>query len=89
MSILRVLFIVEAIASMMCEDISDTVDCSWSIDDIEIELQEELVSVGLMAIKLTGSDEVFQIFMISEHSYRVSSVISFKALLFKCFNNDQ
>ena len=74
---------------MIDENISDTVDHFWSIDDIEIELWEELILAGLTAVELTDSDEVFQIFMINEHSYRISSVMNFKASLFKCFDNDQ
>ena len=89
MSILRVLFVAEAIASMADEGISNTVDHFWSINNIEIEFWEELISVSLTAVELTDSDEVFQIFVISEHSYRVSSAINLRAPLFKCFNNDQ
>ena len=87
--ILGILFIVRAITSTVSEDISDTVDCSWLIDDIEIKLWKELISAGLTVIQLTDSDEVFQIFVISEHDYRVSDVINFKVLFFKYFDNNQ
>ena len=88
-SILEVPFIVEVIISIADENISDIVNCFWSIDDIEIELWEKLIPAGLMAVQLAGDDEVFQIFMINEHDYRVSDTINFKMLFFKCFNNDQ
>ena len=87
--ILGVLFIARTIASTVNEGINDTVDCSWSIDDIEIKLWEELISVGLMMIQLMSNDEVFQILVINEHNYRVSSIIDFRTLFFKCLNNDQ
>ena len=89
MSILGVLFIAGAVTSMMSEGISNTVDHSWSINDIEIELWKELIPADLTAVEFTGSDEVFQILVINEHSYRVSSVMSLRALLFKCFDNGQ
>ena len=89
MGITGVLFIVEAIINIAGEGISDTVDCSQSIDDVEIEFWEELISVSLTAVKFTSDDEVFQILVISKHSYRVRDAISFKVLLFKCFDNDQ
>ena len=89
MSISEVFFIVEVIASIMCEGISDIVDCSWLIDNIEIEFWEEFISVDLTAVELTGSGEVFQIFIISKHGYRVSSIINLKTSFFKCFDNGQ
>ena len=82
-------FIAEAVASTMSEDISNTVDCFWLINDIEIELWKKLISVSLMMVQLANDDKVFQIFIISEHSYRISSVINLKTLFFKCFDNDQ
>ena len=42
-----------------------------------------------MTVEFTDSNKVFQIFIISEYSYRVSSAINFKMSLFKYFNNDQ
>ena len=87
MNISEVLFIAEIIASTADESINDTVDCSQSINDIEIELWEELIPADLMAVELTGSGEVFQILVINEHSYRVSSAINLRMLLFKCFDN--
>ena len=89
MSISEVFFVAEAVASMTGESINDTVDCFWLINDIEIELWEELISVSLTVIEFTGNGEVFQVFIINEYSYRVSSAINFKASLFKCFDNDQ
>ena len=86
--ILEVLFIAEVIASIINESISNTVNHSQLINDIEIELWKELISAGLTAVQLTDNDEVFQIFIISEHSYRISSAINLKASFFKCFNND-
>ena len=59
MGISEVLFIAEAVISMMNESISNTVGHFWSINDIEIEFWEELISADLMMIELTGSDEVF------------------------------
>ena len=41
-----------------------------------------------MMIELTDNDEVFQVFIINEHDYRISSVINFEVSLFKCFNNN-
>ena len=45
--------------------------------------------MNLMAVELTGNNEVFQIFIISKYGYRISNIMNFKASLFKCFNNDQ
>ena len=89
MGILEVLFVVRAVVSTVSEGISDTVDCSWLIDDIEIELWEELIPMGLTVVELTGSGEVFQVLIIDEYDYRVSSAMSLEASLFKCFDNDQ
>ena len=89
MSISEVLFVAEAVTSTVSENISDIIDCFWLIDDIEIELWKKLIPAGLMVIELISNDEVFQILVISEHSYRVSSAINLKASFFKCFNNDQ
>ena len=89
MGISKVLFIVKAITSTAGEGISDTVDCSQLIDDIEIELWKKLISVDLTAVELTDNGEVFQIFIISKHDYRVSGVMGFRASFFKCFDNDQ
>ena len=89
MGILGILFIAEAIISTASEGISNIIDCSQLINDIEIEFWKELIPVDLTAVELINNDKIFQIFVISEHSYRVSSIIGFKALFFKCFNNDQ
>ena len=88
MSISEVLFIIKTITSIINEGINNTVDCFQLIDDIEIKFWKELISVSLMAIELTDNDEVFQIFIISEHNYRINNVIDFRMLLFKCFNNN-
>ena len=88
-SILRVLFIAEIITSTADENISNTVNYFWLINDIEIEFWKKLISAGLMTVELTNNNKVFQIFIINEHNYRVSSIINFKILLLKCFNNDQ
>ena len=89
MSISEVLFITEVITSTVNESISDTVDHFWSINDVEIELWKELISAGLMAVELTSGGEVFQILVISKHSYRIRDIINFKTLLFKNFDNNQ
>ena len=59
MGILKVFFVAETVASIMSEGISDTVDCFQLINDIEIEFWKELISAGLMVVKLTDSDKVF------------------------------
>ena len=89
MGILRVLFIAEIITDMTDEGISSTVNHFQLINNLEIELWEELISADLTAVEFTDGDEVFQILIISKHSHRISSAMSFRVLLFKCFNNDQ
>ena len=42
-----------------------------------------------MVIEFIDNNEVFQIFIISEHDYRVSSAMSLEVPLFKCFDNNQ
>ena len=88
MSVSRVLFITEAVASIMGESISNTVDCSQLINDIEIEFWEKLISAGLMTVELMNNDKVFQVFVISEHDYRVSSAMNLEMPHFKCFDNN-
>ena len=89
MGISEIPFIIELIASMINKSISDTVDHFWLINDIEIELWKELISVNLIMIQFADDNEIFQIFIISEYNYRINSVINFEILFFKCFNNDQ
>ena len=59
MSILKVFFITEAVASTVSESISNIVNHFWLINDIEIELWEKLISVSLMAVELINNNEVF------------------------------
>ena len=89
MGILKIPFIVRAIASMVSKDINDTVNCFQLINDIKIEFWKKLISADLMMIQFVSDDNVFQIFMISEHNYRVNSIIDFKILFFKYFDNNQ
>ena len=89
MGISKVFFITETVISTADENISNIVDHFWLINDIEIELWEKLISAGLMMIEFINNGEVFQILVISEHSYRVSSAMNFKISLFKYFNNNQ
>ena len=41
-----------------------------------------------MAVEFINNNEVFQIFVINKHNYRVSDIIIFKILLFKYFDNN-
>ena len=88
MSILEVLFIVGIIISTTDEGISSTVDHFWLINNFEVKLKEKLISASLTMVELTGGDEVFQIFIINEHSYRVNDTMNLRASLFKCLDND-
>ena len=87
--ILKISFIAKAIASIMNENISDTVNYFWLINDIKIELWEKFISVNLIVIQLVSDDEVFQIFVISKHDYRINHIMNLEISFFKCFNNDQ
>ena len=89
MGISEILFITEIIINTAGEDINNTVDYFQLINDIKIKLWEKLISVSLIAVEFTDNNEVFQIFIISEYSYKINNAINFRTLLFKCFNNDK
>ena len=89
MSISEILFIIKVVISITDKNINDTVNHFQLINDIEIEFWKKLISVNLTIIEFTDSGEVFQVFIISEHNYRVNDVMNFKVSLFKYFDNNQ
>ena len=89
MNILEILFVAETVTSITDKNINDIINCFWLINDIEIELWKEFIPAGLTAVEFINNNNIFQIFIISKHNYRISNVMNFKASLFKCFNNDQ